>query len=266
MSPSKRTIFLDTPFQGDLQTDFCWCPKRLRYLRFRYPQSFQNLGYPRKFTLKVILDTGRLVRKWLSEYSWICLLGDVLPMVPSCITIFHHHLEENFGWNFSKHRRVANPSIVKELFLWGFMFFVPKKAERVFWDSLFPGAEYYHPLLQWGGNMWNFQHHPRGNVRNDGRCFILFWEWYLYWVRGLDIHRKRQSNVCTVLVCLICENWLESMYALLETNWSPLPMQFGRFPNFPSRGICASQQLVKMLASNKPWYQVPFRTAANLPK
>ena len=130
MSPSKRTIFLDTPFQGDLQTDFCWCPKRLRYLRFRYPQSFQNLGYPRKFTLKVILDTGRLVRKWLSEYSWICLLGDVSPMVPSCITIFHHHLEENFGWNFFQAPKSRKSKYCKRTFPMGFHVFCPKESRE----------------------------------------------------------------------------------------------------------------------------------------
>lgn len=103
---------------------------------------------------------------------------------------------------------------------------------------------------------WNVQHHPQGNVWNDGFCFILFWEWYLYSVRGLDIHRKRPSNV------KIGRNRCMPCWKLTAVHPSPCNLEGFRISH-----------CVAYVPANNRWkcsqaisYQIPFRNAAYLPK
>lgn len=186
----------------------------------------------------------------MAEWVFLDLLvGDFLRIVPSCITIFNHHLEEYLDGTFSKHRRVANSSIAKELFLRGLMLVFPRKAggsfQMFFCGCLFGLLDEYCPLLQWGETCEIL----KCSTSPSGKC--LKW-WVLFHpilgvilILGKGAWHSSQTPKQ-------CENWSESLYALLETNSSsPLPMQFGRFPNFPLRGIRARKQQVKMLASNK---------------
>ena len=85
MSLGERTNFLDTPFPSDLQTNFCWCHKSLR---FRYPQSFQSLGSDIQ---------GSLFLKWFwipafwSGNGWVSILGFVSWWFFADCPILHHH-------------------------------------------------------------------------------------------------------------------------------------------------------------------------------